>query len=180
MGGIMGCVLVERTVTYLEMTSPDQLIPGLSPPVPIEMESVGPAAASLLASTYTRIGMPYHWTPLPEEEWQDGLARPGAQAWIARVQGEVAGMVALKAQQGGDVEIIVAGLVPEFVGKGFGGHLVTVATRSAWEVDHPDGGTTKRVWLHTSSLDHPHALSNYRRRGFRVYATENERKELPE
>jgi GNAT superfamily N-acetyltransferase len=172
-------VLVERTVTYLEMTSPDQLVPGRPSPASIEMERVGPTSASLLASTYARIGTPYNWTSLPEAQWEEGLARPGAQAWVARVRGEVAGMAAMKAQ-GGDVEIVVAGLIPEFVGSGFGGHLVTLATRLAWKAEHPDGGLTRRVWLHTSSLDHPHALPNYQRRGFRVLATETEQKEVPE
>jgi GNAT superfamily N-acetyltransferase len=174
-----GGVLVERTVSYLEMTSFDKLVPSRPPPAPIEMERVGPASAALLASTYTRIGMPHHWTSLPEARWKEGLARPGAAAWIARVRGEVAGMVATRAL-GRDVEIVVAGLVPEFVGKGFGGHLLAVATRLAWNVEHPDGGLTKRVWLHTSSLDHPNALPNYQQRGFEVFATEKEQKEMPE
>lgn len=171
-------MLVERTITYLEMTSPDELIPGRPAPEPVEMEKVGPESASLLASTYARIGAPHHWTSLPEEEWEKGLAHSESQAWVARVRGEVAGMVALKAEDGGDVEIVVVGLVPEFVGRGFGGHLLTLATRLAWEVEHPDGGTTRRVWLHTSSLDHPYALRNYQRRGFRLFATENQQKEI--
>jgi len=29
-----------------------------------------------------------------------------------------------------------------------------------------------RVWLHTCTLDHPHALLNYRKRGFAPYKTE--------
>ena len=41
------------------------------------------------------------------------------QQWIGRVDGEVAGMVELELQSGGDVEIVVFGLVPEFVGQGF-------------------------------------------------------------
>jgi hypothetical protein len=91
------------------MTSPDQLIPGRPPPEPMEMQRVGPASASLLASTYTRIGIPHHWTSLPEEQWEEGLLRPGAKAWIARVRGEVAGMIALKAEEGDEVEIVVVG-----------------------------------------------------------------------
>lgn len=43
----------------------------------------------------------------------------------------------------------------------FGGHLLTLATRLAWDIDGVD-----RVWLHTPSLDHPHALSTNRSRGF--------------
>jgi GNAT superfamily N-acetyltransferase len=173
-------VLVERTVTYLKMTSPDQLIPGRRPAEPVEIERTGPGSAPLLASIQTGIGTPHHWRSLSEGQWKEDLARPGSHAWIARVRGEVAGMVVLKAEEGGDTEIVVLGLVPEFVGKGFGGHLVTLATRLAWEAEHPDGGNTRRVWLHTSSLDHPNALSNYKRRGFRVFKTENEPKEIAE
>jgi hypothetical protein len=29
-----------------------------------------------------------------------------------------------------------------------------------------------RVWLHTSSFDHPRALPNYHRRGFRTFKTD--------
>lgn len=41
----------------------------------------------------------------------------------------------------------------------------TLATRLAWEAEHPDGTPTRRVWLQTSSRDHPHAKPNYERRG---------------
>jgi GNAT superfamily N-acetyltransferase len=75
---------------------------------------------------------------------------------------------------------VVFGLVPEFVGRGFGGHLLTLGTRLAWETEHPGGTATRRVWLQTSSHDHPHALANYRRRGFRIFRTEQRRREIPE
>jgi hypothetical protein len=42
------------------------------------------------------------------------------------------------------------------------------AVKSAWAIP-----STDRVWLHTCSLDHPSALNNYQRRGFKVYKTEN-------
>jgi GNAT superfamily N-acetyltransferase len=100
------------------------------------------------------------------------------QPWIARVGGEVAGMVELEVQRGGEVEIVVFGLVPEFVGKGFGSHLLTLGTRLAWEAEHPDGAPTRRVWLQTSSRDHPHARPNYERRGFHAFRTERRRREI--
>jgi acetyltransferase (GNAT) family protein len=87
------------------------------------------------------------------------------QAWIARVGGEVAGVVELASQPGGEVEITIFGLVPEFVGRGFGGHLLTLAVRLAWAAEHPDGEATRRVWLHTSSRDHAHAQTNYEHAG---------------
>ncbi|MDQ4025288.1 MAG: acetyltransferase [Actinomycetota bacterium] len=107
------------------------------------------------------------------------MARPGVQAWIARVDGEVAGLVELESEANGDVGIVVFGLVPEFVGKGFGGAFLTVATRLAWGLTSPDGTSTRRVWLQTSSRDHPNARPNYERRGFRSFRTDPRRAEVP-
>src|SRR4029453_4453797 len=104
--------------------------------------------------------------------WGGRGCRPGGRGG--------AGMVGLELQSGGDVEIVVFGLVPEFVGRGFGSHLLTVGARLAWEAEHPDGAPTRRVWLHTSSRDHPSARPNYERRGFRAFRTEHRRRDIPE
>jgi GNAT superfamily N-acetyltransferase len=175
-------MLVEETLTYLEMTAPEQLVPGRRPPEPVEVERHGRASLALLRSTYARIGAPHGWVTRPawsDAQWEEWLSRPGVQPWLGRVGGEVAGMVELELQSGGEVWIVVFGLVPEFVGKGFGGHLLTVGTRLAWAAEHPGGTVTRRVWLVTSSLDHPHAQPNYRRRGFRPFRTEQRRREVP-
>jgi GNAT superfamily N-acetyltransferase len=167
--------MTEETITYLEMTAPDQLVPGRRPPAPIDLERHGLASLPLLRSTYARIGAPHGWSVRPawsDAQWRERLSGPGVQPWLARVGGEVAGMVELELQPGNEVGIVVFGLVPELVGKGFGGHLLTLGTRLAWEAGHPDGKPTSRVWLQTSSLDHPHAMPNYRRRGFRPFRTE--------
>ena len=86
-------------------------------------------------------------------------------------------MVELEVRPDGDVEIVVFGLVPEFVGKGFGAHLLTVAATLAWEAE-PLDAPVRRVWLHTSSRDHPHAKPNYERRGFRPFRTEQRRRDI--
>jgi len=87
------------------------------------------------------------------------------------VDGEVAGLVELEAEPSGDgdVGIVVFGLVPEFAARGFGGHFLTLATRAAWEMTSPEGTPATRVWVQTSSGDHPHAKPNYERRGFREF-----------
>jgi GNAT superfamily N-acetyltransferase len=102
------------------------------------------------------------------------------RAWLAEVGGEPAGVIELEARPGNEVEITVFGLVPELVGRGFGGHLLTQAVRLAWETEHPDGAPTRRVWLHTASADHAHALPNYRARGLRVVRSQVRRKVVPD
>jgi GNAT superfamily N-acetyltransferase len=174
-------MLVDETITYLEMTSADQLRPGRPPPAPLELVKLDQAAASLLRRTYARIAAPLNWQSRrtwSDAPWRQLLGRPEVHVWVARVGEEVAGVVELEAQSSGDVEIAVFGLVPEFVGRGFGGHLLTVGTRLAWGLERPDGARVRRVWLHTSSRDHPNALPNYERRGFRVFRTERRQREL--
>jgi GNAT superfamily N-acetyltransferase len=176
---------VVETVTFLEMTSPARLRPGRPAPAPVEVDEVGEASASLLRSTFDHIGAPYNWqirrtgpNAWSDERWAERLSEPGVHAWVARVAGEIAGMVEVEAQPGGDVEIVVFGLVPEFVGKGFGAPLLAIATSSAWQTEPLDGVPIRRVWLHTSSRDHPHALPNYLRRGFRRFRTERRPREI--
>ncbi|NIH86822.1 hypothetical protein [Amycolatopsis granulosa] len=43
-------------------------------------------------------------------------------------------------------------------------YALTLVVEQAWHAA-PD---VRRIWLHTSNLDHPHALPNYHRRGFRT------------
>ena len=64
------------------------------------------------------------------------------------------------------VEIAYFGIVESEFGRGFGKHLLSSAVRDAWALG------PRRVWLHTCTLDHPNALSNYLARGFTPYRKE--------
>jgi GNAT superfamily N-acetyltransferase len=175
-------VLREVTVTYVEMNSPGELLPGRAAPRPVGVERLRPDAVDLFRSTWLAIGAPYAWNTRrrwSQQEWAQRLARADVQVWIARVDEQIAGMIELELQPDRDVEIVVFGLLPAFVAHGFGGHLLTVATRLAWDAEHGDGMRTRRVWLHTSSRDHRHALANHLRRGFRVFRTDHRRQEAP-
>jgi GNAT superfamily N-acetyltransferase len=125
-----------------------------------------------------RIGSPYGWSAVSytDQMWQDWLADARRQQWVVRCHGDVAGLVELEAQPGGEVEITTFGLVPEYVGQGFGGLALTLAVRLAWALPPVQAPAMRRVWLHTSSTDHPHALPNYLSRGFRTFRTEQRRR----
>jgi hypothetical protein len=86
-------VPVDETITYLEMTSPDQLVAGRLPPAPIDLERHDHTSLPLLRSTYARIGAPHGWTTRPawsDAQWEQWLSSPGVQPWLARVEGEIA------------------------------------------------------------------------------------------
>jgi GNAT superfamily N-acetyltransferase len=77
-----------------------------------------------------------------------------------------AGYFELRRDSDNAIEIAYFGLLPEFVGRGLGKALLSAAATEAWRAG------ASRVWLHTSSLDHPAALPNYLARGFKVFRTE--------
>jgi GNAT superfamily N-acetyltransferase len=170
--------LPDELVTSLEMTSRDDLVPGRAAPRGFELSEVGRAEAAIVRETYLRIGSPYGWTGRSGwsvEQWEEELSGPGIRAWLARIDEDVAGFVELEAEPSGDVGIVVLGLVPEFIGRGFGGALLSLATQLAWNLTLPGGIPPRRVWVQTTSGDHPHALPNYERRGFRPFRTERRR-----
>jgi GNAT superfamily N-acetyltransferase len=173
----------DEIITSLEMTSPDQLRDARPAPAPLELREVQPDEAALCRDTWTRIGRPHGWTrraKWSDVEWVTRLAPPEVRGFLVRVSGEVAGYLELEAARDGNVGITFLGLVPEIVGKGFGGAFLTAATKLAWSVPSACGTPPKRVWLQTSSRDHPNALPNYEARGFRVFHRERRLVDLTE
>jgi len=157
-----------EVLTYLEMTAPEELRPARpAPGVRLEPADAGDPAGR---STLERIGKPHRWPCLAwsDDEWDRWLWDIHPRRWTIRYGDGPAGMVELALQPDEQVELVTFGLFPEFVGRGVGGHALTITTRLAWNLDP----AVRRVWLHTSSLDHPNALPNYRSRGYRPYRTE--------
>jgi len=96
------------------------------------------------------------------------------ETWVGYASGTPAGYFELESQTGGDVEIAHFGLLPSFVGRGFGPELLSAAIDRAWQLG------PQRVWVHTCSLDHPRALETYRSRGFEIYKSEEGVEDLPD
>ncbi|GII84406.1 N-acetyltransferase [Sphaerisporangium siamense] len=154
------------------MTSLDDLRP--SPPVAgLRLERVA-ADSPLIPDVQARIGAPHGWRSASRtpQEWSDWLSHPLRQYWLIMDGPRVAGIADIEPHPGGDVEITTFGLLPEFVGKGLGGYALTLAIAQAWRVEPLEADAVRRVWLHTSTNDHPNALPNYTRRGLRPFRTE--------
>ena len=67
-----------------------------------------------------------------------------------------------------ECELSLFGVAPSLITTGAGRRLMNHAIEIAWS--HP----IERFWLHTCTLDHPHALAFYRRSGFEVFKREIE------
>ena len=149
---------------HLQMLSPEELRPKtlLLETQLFRLEIPLPALNRFF---YQEVGKLWQWTDRlnwSEEEWRNWVESEKVQTWILNFRGTPAGYFELD-NQDGEVEIAFFGLLPQFLGKGLGGGLLTAAVEKAWEMG------AARVWVHTCSLDHPNALNNYQARGFQIY-----------
>ncbi|WP_436761936.1 GNAT family N-acetyltransferase [Streptosporangium sp. V21-05] len=166
---------MDVTTWYLEQTSRSDLLPAKPPSVEVDVVRAELPSPEFSRFLTTAVGGDWHWTnklPWTWDEWADWLSG-GVETWVAYHRGTPAGYVELVPQDGGAVEINSFGLLAWAIGKGVGGHLLEIGVARAWDLAdrQPEREPTRRVWLHTCSLDSPVALANYKARGFRVYDT---------
>lgn len=160
------------TIHYLEMLDRRQFR-GKPLPTGFGVEPLVPPQPERNRWFYTEVGRDWQWTDRlvwTDDDWRRYAQRPSLQTWIGRFQGQEAGYFELDVQrtddQRTDVQIAYFGLLPEFIGQGLGGGLLSEAIRQAWAIKD-----VRRVWVHTCTDDHPGALPNYQQRGFTVYKT---------
>jgi GNAT superfamily N-acetyltransferase len=169
--------LTRVVIYYLEMTDPNQFRPSLRRHPTAEIRQTAVACPEFNRFLYTAVGGEWHWherLTWSYARWLQWLDRPSLETWVAYVKGSPAGYVELDSQPDGSVEIAYFGLLPQFIGQGLGGQLLTFAIQRAW-----DWGA-KRVWVHTCTLDHASALRNYQARGLYLYREEEKWVMLPD
>jgi GNAT superfamily N-acetyltransferase len=154
---------VEVVRTYLELRSPGQLRGAPLPDASVRFVHRAGIAPADYRRVYAAVGRPWHWHD--RDAWSDEtlaahLARPEVSVWECLVDDESAGYFELLRCADGSVEIAYFGLLESFIGRGIGKAMLTCAAQEAWAL------RPTRVWLHTCTLDSPHALPNYLARGF--------------
>ena len=156
--------------TYLEMRSPDQLRPKRADSR-FEVREIKGPDWRFNRDLYFRVGEPWRWIdkrPWTDEQWKEYASAPPLRTFAAYFDNELAGYYELRSDEQSGVEIAYFGLLPDFVGRGLGGALLTSAIEQAWSGD----GRIGRVWVHTCNRDHPQALANYQARGMAIYKIE--------
>ena len=102
---------------------------------------------------------------MSDEELRAIIHAPDVAVHAAtRRDGTPVGILELDFRATHETELSFFGLIPEMTGRGFGSWLMAHALRLAWRPD------TRRVWVHTCTLDHPGALGFYQHHGFRPFA----------
>jgi GNAT superfamily N-acetyltransferase len=122
------------------------------------------------------VGRPWKWYSRLKwtlADWQALVEKATSPTWIGYIQGSPFGYIELN-QQVETVEIAFFGLLPQFIGMGLGGFLLSEAVRLAWERE------PQRVWVHTCTLDHKYALNNYLARGFSICRQTTKLEQVPD
>ena len=157
---------MASTIYHLEMTDRASFRPRKIPDG-LDWASMDPPEAEFNQRLYREVGGMWHWTdrlPWSLDKWREYVGRETLTTCRVLWRGLEAGYFELEKQDGGSVEIVYFGLLPKMIGKGLGGAMLTLAVSRAWEIPG-----TNRVWVHTCTEDHEHALANYRSRGFEVF-----------
>ncbi|HEU5218437.1 MAG TPA: GNAT family N-acetyltransferase [Gemmatimonadales bacterium] len=164
--------------THLELRSIGALTPSRRVPPDVILIRAAKPSPELSRFLYTAVGGDYHWNDRLSwtwSRWMEWLSRPEVETWVAYQSGTPAGYFELEAQDDGNVEIVYFGLLPEFIGQGLGGYLLTQAVHRAFAM-RPG---VRRVWVHTCTLDHPAALAGYAARGFVIFKEQEADVSLP-
>lgn len=153
---------VATIVTTLEMRARPPLRP--LPAAPLRLVRWADPAPDKYRMLFRRVGAPWLWFSrlvMAEDALLAIIHDADVQVYAAvdRAGVEV-GMLELDFRRAGECELSYVALVPELTGRGLGRWLMAEALARAWLP-----GIT-RVWLHTCTLDHPHALGFYRAQGF--------------
>ena len=158
--------VLEDVVTYLEMLERPVGRRVMAPLDKLALMRAENCTVSFYRYIYDTVGRPWLWF---ERRLMDDtalaalLAKPRIEVFVIYVRGVPAGFFELDTAQPRETKLCYFGLVPDFIGRRLGPWLLQAAIDQAWT------RPLDRLWLHTSTFDHPKALSVYQQAGFVVY-----------
>ena len=157
---------IEVMITYLEQTARPAT---RAQPVPRGQLAIMRAKRPPLhfyRYLYETVGGDYHWRTrlnLNDAELQDIVWSDDVYIYVLHVEGAPAGFCEIDGRNRSVAEIRFFGLMPDFIGRGFGRYFFAQILGLAWALE------PETVRIETCTLDHPAALSLYQKFGFTVF-----------
>ena len=119
---------------------------------------------------YKQIGADHYWRDRliwSDNEWLKYSKNKNLETHIIKKAEDLVGFYEQEYHPGSnEVELINMGILKEFRGLKLGSTLLNHAIASASRKN------PNRMWVHTCSLDHKHALQNYQSKGFQIFKEE--------
>ena len=155
---------------YLEIKSLKDFKEVKQPSEDYSVELVNPKDFQLNKFFYKNIGKNCHWIDRlvwTELDWTKYISDQKLSTYILKNKDEIAGYFELLFNKDTkEAEIAYFGILDEYFGKKLGGYLLSESIKRSFAMG------CERVWAHTCSLDHKHALRNYLSRGMKIFKSE--------
>ena len=159
---------VERN--YLEIHSLNELKECTNLSEDYSISLINPTDFQLNKFFYKNIGKKHKWVDRliwTEQQWIKYVSNKNVKTFVLKRKKDLVGFFELIFhQEKKEVEIAYFGILEEYRNKKLGSFLLSEAIKKSFQ------DNIKRVWLHTCSLDHKHALSNYLSRGMKIFKSE--------
>ena len=159
---------IERN--YLEINSLEDLNETNILSEDYSIKLVEPRDFQLNKFFYKNVGKNHHWIDRliwTDQQWSNYTSDDKVKTYILKNKDDLAGYFELISHKDKkEVEIAYLGLLEEYYNKKLGSYLLSAAIRNSFS------DKTKRVWVHTCSLDHQNALNNYLSRGMKIFKKE--------
>ena len=159
---------VERN--YLEISYLEDLKDSSNLSNHYSINFVDPVDFQLNKFFYKNVGKNHYWIDRlvwTDKQWISYVSNKKVKTYILKYKNDLAGYFELIVHSDiGEVEIAYLGLLKEYHNQKLGSFLLTSAIKNSF-LEKP-----KRVWVHTCSLDHKNALSNYLSRGMKIFKKE--------
>ena len=152
---------------YLEINSLEDLKTKAVPSESFSIKEEDKNNFALNKFFYKQIGKKHEWVDRliwQDKNWIDYVSNENLKTLILRKEKDIVGYFELLFDNN-ECEIAYLGILEEYIGKGYGGFLLSEAIRLGFTY-------SRRIWVHTCSLDHPNALENYKSRGMKIFKTE--------
>ena len=155
---------------YLEIYSIRDLLDVPKPLNKLKLKLVDPPDFQLNKFFYKEIGKNLHWVDRlvwSDKKWIEYLNSQNVYTYILKEDDNLIGYYEkIFDYKKLEYEIAYFGILKEYIGKKLGGYLLSEAIKNAFK------SNCKRIWVHTCSLDHKHALNNYLSRGMKIFKSE--------
>ena len=152
---------------YLEINSINKLNTKSIPSENLTIEEAKKNNFDLNKFFYKQIGKQHQWVDRliwQDKNWIDYVSKKNLKTYILKQNNDYVGYFELIFDKN-ICEIAYFGILKEYIGKGYGGFLLSEALKIGFK-------NANRIWVHTCSLDHPNAIENYKSRGMKVFKTE--------
>ena len=155
---------------YLEINSIQDLNEAKKPSEEYSLSLIDPINFQLNKFFYKTVGKNHKWVDRlswSEEKWISYVSSKNVQSFVLKNKNDLVGFFELIFHpEKKETEIAYLGIIEEYQNKKIGSFLLSEAIKNSFL------NNSKRVWLHTCSLDHKNALNNYISRGMKIFKSE--------